>query len=72
LVAHLQLTTHRTLIKCLKTKERLESRKTIQFYSIREHCVFKVNEIAVSEANQSIKEDRGGLHLLQFADLKAQ
>jgi hypothetical protein len=60
------------IIQTLKDKiERLELRgKRIKFDWIPGHCEVEVNERAVSEAKQSIKEGRDSQILLTVADLK--
>jgi ribonuclease HI len=58
----------------LKDKiERLESRgKIIQFYWIPGHCRIEVNERAIFEAKQAVREGRDSQLLLPVGDLKTQ
>jgi ribonuclease HI len=46
--------------------------KRIQFFWIPGHCRVEVNEIAESEAKQSIRESRDNQRLLPMADLEIQ
>jgi hypothetical protein len=46
--------------------------KKFQFYWISGQCGVEVNDMADSEAKQSVKEDRDSQLLLPVADLKTQ